>query len=75
MNSDEILSIIETRYYECPNVENGRCSTWWKHDDCAVLSELLFKITGNKKYDEHKFGDIINIDKFLFDTKESDGVE
>lgn len=53
MDKEEIITLIETRYYECPNVENGRCDTWWRHDDCVVLATLLHKITGNDKYDQH----------------------
>jgi hypothetical protein len=75
MNSDEILSLIETRYRECPNVENGRCETWWRHDDCTVLAEILFKITKNKKYDKHKFADIIRFDNTALDKLKADGVE
>lgn len=70
MSSDEIITLIETRYYECPNVENGRCSTWYRHDDCVVLSEILFKITNNKKYDQHTLGKL-----YPFDNTDDSAVE
>lgn len=70
MNSDEIITLIEERYYECPNVENGRCETWWKHDDCVVLSYLLHKITGNNKYDQHRYGRL-----YPFDNADDSAVE
>lgn len=70
MSSDEIITLIEERYYACPNVENGRCSTWWKHDDCVVLAEILFKITNNKKYNDHQYGKLR-----LFDNDDENTVE
>lgn len=62
MTSDEIITLIEERYYECPNVEKGRCETWWRHDDCVVLAYILHKITGNDKYDQHRHGDFTPLD-------------
>lgn len=70
MNSDEIINLIILRYYQCPNVENDKCYTWWKHDDCTVLAELLHKITGNKKYDQHKYSDIGPVDMSWIDRIE-----
>lgn len=70
MSRDEIISLIETKYYNCPNVENGRCSTWWKHDDCVVLAELLFEITKNTKYNKHQYGKLISFDNSTEDTVE-----
>ena len=70
MTSDEIITLIEERYYECPNVEKGRCETWWKHDDCVALSYILHKITGNEKYNQHKFGNFTP-----FDNIDDDRVE
>lgn len=34
----------------CANVADGKCYTWWRHEDCKRLMNILFDITGNQKY-------------------------
>lgn len=49
-----VLDQIVKDYRTCPNIietENKLyCYTWWRHDDCERLRELLFKITKNDLY-------------------------
>ena len=49
-----IIDQIIEDYKSCPNIveydERLYCSTWWRHDDCERLRELLFNITKNNKY-------------------------
>jgi len=35
---------------ECPNVENGACSTFWRYEDCNILMKILYDITVDPKY-------------------------
>jgi hypothetical protein len=70
MTNDEIITLIENKYYECPNVEKGRCDTWWRHDDCVALAEILFEITKNDKYNQHKQAKLFFFDKDSQDTVE-----
>lgn len=44
------IDYILEKLLECPNVEYSKCSTWWRHDDCNKLMEMLFELTGNIKY-------------------------
>lgn len=50
----QIIDQIINDYKSCPNVteadEKVYCYTWWRHDDCERLRELLFKITNDSKY-------------------------
>ena len=49
-----IIDQIVQEYRSCPNMieneDNLYCHTWYRHDDCVRLMELLFKITNNNKY-------------------------
>jgi hypothetical protein len=49
-----VLDQIIKDYRSCPNIietENKLyCYTWWRHDDCERLRELLYKITNNDLY-------------------------
>lgn len=49
-----IIDQIVEEYKRCPNIVESEdklfCYTWWRHDDCERLRELLFKITGNNRY-------------------------
>ena len=49
-----VISQIVSDYRSCPNVVeiNNKlyCYTWYKHDDCERLRELLYKITKNDLY-------------------------
>ena len=41
---------LEEFLNECPNVENGSCSTFWRHEDCNLLMKILYDITVDSKY-------------------------
>lgn len=49
-----IIDQIIEDYKSCPNIveydEKLYCSTWWRHDDCVRLMELLNKITKKDLY-------------------------
>jgi hypothetical protein len=49
-----IIDQIIEEYKSCPNVveaeERLYCYTWWRHDDCLRIMNLLNKITKNDKY-------------------------
>jgi hypothetical protein len=46
----EFIDYILEKLLECPNVEYSKCSTWWKHDDCNKLMEILFELTNDQSY-------------------------
>ena len=49
-----IIDQIIEEYKSCPNIvevdERLYCSTWYRHDDCVRLMELLNKITNKDLY-------------------------
>jgi len=49
-----IIDQIIQEYRSCPNIVESEerlfCYTWWRHDDCERLRNLLYKITKNDKY-------------------------
>jgi len=49
-----IIDQIIEEYRSCLNIveADGKlyCYTWWKHDDCERLRQLLNKITNNNLY-------------------------
>lgn len=49
-----IIDQIIEEYKRCPNIVESEnklfCYTWWRHDDCVRLMELLNKITKNDLY-------------------------
>jgi hypothetical protein len=51
------VGYIQDILVECPNVEYFKCSTWWKHEDCDKLMNMLFDLTGDIKY-KAEFGHI-----------------
>jgi|688.fasta_scaffold416843_1 hypothetical protein len=54
MTVEKIIEIIKKDYLSCPNMMevNKRiyCHTWYRHDDCVRLMNLLYKITNDSKY-------------------------
>lgn len=50
------IDYIQEKLLECMNVEYSKCSTWWRHDDCNKLMEILFELTGDIKY-KAEYGD------------------
>jgi hypothetical protein len=54
MTAEEIINIIKEDYMSCPNVSNDGarvlCGTWYRHDDCERLRQLILKLTGDVKY-------------------------
>ena len=49
-----IIDQIIDDYRSCPNIveldEKLYCSTWYRHEDCVRLMNLLYKITNNSIY-------------------------
>jgi hypothetical protein len=49
-----VIDQIIEEYKSCLNIvesdEKLYCYTWWKHDDCERIRELLSKITKDDKY-------------------------
>lgn len=53
MNPDTvaaIVALIEGEFYTCSNIEDGKCSTWWRHPECETIRQILFAITQNHAY-------------------------
>lgn len=54
MTAEEIINIIKEDYMSCPNVSNDGtrvlCGTWYRHDDCVRIMNLLNRITKDDKY-------------------------
>lgn len=54
MTVEEVINIIKDEYLSCPNVRNDGarivCGTWYRHDDCERLRELILKLTGDIRY-------------------------
>lgn len=50
----QVIDQIVVEYKLCPNIVESEgklfCYTWWRHDDCERIRELLFKITNDDKY-------------------------
>lgn len=46
---------IESYLNKCLNVEDGQCSTTWKHDDCKILMDILYDLTEDEKYKEKEW--------------------
>jgi hypothetical protein len=50
----QVVDQIVEEYKSCPNIVESEdklfCSTWWRHDDCERLMNLLNKITKDDKY-------------------------
>ena len=47
---EHTVKLLEGYLNRCPNIQNGRCYTWWKHEECLVLQGILYDITENDKY-------------------------
>lgn len=49
-----IIDQIVEEYSRCPNITESEdklfCYTWWRHDDCVRIMNLLNKITNNARY-------------------------
>ena len=49
-----VIDQIIEEYKRCLNIVESEnklfCYTWWRHDDCERLRELLYKITKNDLY-------------------------
>lgn len=54
MTAEQIIEFLKQEYSSCPNVEklDGYiyCTTWYRHDDCERLMDILFKITQDSIY-------------------------
>lgn len=54
MTAQELIDLVREDYLSCPNMmeTDGKiyCHTWYRHDGCERLRELLFKITGDSIY-------------------------
>lgn len=45
-----IVRYLENQLGNCQNVEQFKCYTWWRHDDCFRLMNILNDLTGDEKY-------------------------
>ena len=45
-----IVTYLENELGNCQNVEEFKCYTWWRHDECLRLMNILYDLTGNEKY-------------------------
>lgn len=50
------IDYIQEKLSECPNVDLKKCSTWWRHDDCNKLMDILYELTQDESY-RPVFGD------------------
>jgi hypothetical protein len=41
---------LEKLLGNCLNVSEGKCDTWWRHEDCNSLMAILADLTGDEKY-------------------------
>lgn len=62
-----IIDQIIDEYKSCPNIVDEKdrvyCYTWWRHDDCVRIMNLLNTITKSDKYSlppKEQQDDIIN---------------
>ena len=46
---------IESYLNKCLNVENGQCSTSWRHYDCKLIMDILYDLTEDEKYKEKEW--------------------
>ena len=50
----QVIDQIVEDYKTCPNIVETEdylyCTTWWRHDDCVRIMNLLNNITKNDKY-------------------------
>lgn len=44
------IGYIQDILMQCPNVEYSKCSTWWRHEDCNKLMDILYELTEDIKY-------------------------
>lgn len=44
------IRYLENELENCQNVEQSKCYTWWRHDDCFRLMNILNDLTGDEKY-------------------------
>lgn len=45
-----MIEYLENRLGNCLNVSESKCYTWWRHEDCFRLMNILHDLTGNEKY-------------------------
>jgi hypothetical protein len=48
--SESPADIVKRYYYKCINIVDEVCYTEWKHEECRILREILFELTGDEKY-------------------------
>lgn len=73
-----VIDQIIHEYKSCPNIVESEdklyCYTWWRHNDCERLRELLYKITNNDLYTLPKIKPTVKeaIDHVLTDPQTSE---
>lgn len=73
-----IIDQIVEEYRSCDNIVESEgkvfCYTWWRHEDCERIRELLFKITNDNKYTLPEIRQNVaeSIDKMLTDPHTSE---
>lgn len=45
-----MIQKLESYLNECLNVENGKCSTLYRHESCSTLMMILYDLTNDEKY-------------------------
>lgn len=45
-----MTAYLEKLLGNCQNVSDGKCYTWWRHEDCNSLMAILADLTGDEKY-------------------------
>lgn len=50
MKQSREVEIILRKYNKCLNMQEDGCDIEWKHDECRILREILFEITGEERY-------------------------
>jgi hypothetical protein len=52
--AEEVLGYLVKRLEgvleHCLNIKEGRCMTWYKHEECLRLQYILFDITSDPRY-------------------------
>lgn len=73
-----VIDQIVEEYRRCLNIVESEerlfCYTWWRHDDCERLRELLHSITKDKKYSRPEIRQEVTeaIDHMLTDPNTSE---
>ena len=51
--TEDPIDVVKRYYYECLNITDGVCYTEWKHEECRILRNILFELTGEEQYSSY----------------------